>query len=54
MATVEGVVTEMGSIYSHDIVAYKPAGRTLWLSNIEYTPAQEKCKAANEALFGRD
>ena len=46
MATVEGVHTETGSVYSHDIVRaqilkpdYKPGDVTEWVG-IEYTPAQ--------------
>jgi hypothetical protein len=47
LATVYGLFTEMGSVYSHDIVfKYNADGST---TKIEYTPAQEKlrqnCKA---------
>lgn len=41
MATVEGVVTEMGSVYSHDIVSVEVGGT--W-QDIEHTPAQLKLK----------
>lgn len=38
---VEGFEREMGSVYSHDIVALvKPAGRVI----IEHTPAQVKLR----------
>jgi hypothetical protein len=42
LATVYGLFTEMGSVYSHDIVfKYNADGST---TKIEYTPAQLKCK----------
>jgi hypothetical protein len=41
MATVYGFVTEMGSVYAHDIVAAK-VGET-W-EMIEHTPAQIKLR----------
>ena len=42
MAEVEGFVTEMGSVYSHDIVAAQgPDGN--WIP-IEHTPAQIKLR----------
>jgi hypothetical protein len=49
MATVEGVCTEMGSVYAHDIVsvligeAWQPVTKT---------DKQAKCRALNHALFG--
>lgn len=41
MATVEGFVTEMGSVYSHDIASTLVDGQ--WIP-IEHTPAQLKLK----------
>lgn len=39
MATVEGIYTETGSVYSHDIIRAQPPGGA-W-ENVEHTPAQE-------------
>jgi hypothetical protein len=52
MATVEGIYTETGSVYSHDIVLYRngPTDDCLWLK-IEHTPAQLECKARDEAFM---
>ena len=50
LATVEGVCTEMGSIYSHDIMQYKTADQ-VW-HDIEHTEKQIKCREMNRALFG--
>lgn len=36
---VYGFETEAGSVYSHDIVAYKDE-RSTWQTNIEYTKSQ--------------
>lgn len=42
LATVEGYVTEMGSVYSHDIVfKVNPDGS---MERISYTPNQLKCQ----------
>jgi hypothetical protein len=41
LATVEGYVTEMGSIYAHDIARAEVAGT--WV-NIGLTPQQLQCK----------
>ena len=41
MATVEGLVTETGSIYAHDILFYLEGNE--W-KRVEHTPAQLKCK----------
>lgn len=42
MATVEGIVTETGSVYSHDIVrAINAAGE--W-ENVQHTPKQDKLR----------
>lgn len=48
MATVEGIYTEMGSIYSHDIIQAMMDG--VWVT-VEHTEAQEKCRKLNAALF---
>ena len=50
-ADVEGVYREMGSIYSHDIVAYQTKDGA-WHTDIEYTPAQLACRQANDSIFG--
>ena len=49
MATVEGIFTEMGSVYAHDIVSV--------LIDHTWQPVttndkQAKCRALNAALFG--
>jgi hypothetical protein len=51
LAEVEGRVTEIGSIYSHDIVEYRDSS-CYWHSDIEYTKDQLNCKAANDEIFG--
>jgi hypothetical protein len=47
MVEVEGFVTEIGSVYSHDIVAVEikgqPSYRLAWQA-IEHTPAQLKLR----------
>jgi hypothetical protein len=43
MATVYGYETEMGSVYSHDIVSYLNV--EIGWCRIEHTPAQLKLKA---------
>ena len=50
-ANVFGDFTEMGSVYAHDIVAYKDT-QGVWQYDIEYTPAQLNCRKMNRALFG--
>tara|TARA_Y100000004_G_C8781048_1_gene354975 strand:+ start:208 stop:516 length:309 start_codon:yes stop_codon:yes gene_type:complete len=40
LATVYGFYTEMGSVYSHDIVSY--VDENGFMHDIEHTPAQEK------------
>lgn len=50
MAKVYGFETEIGSVYSHDIVAVKsPANPNIWLA-VEHTPAQIKLKKQVRAL----
>jgi len=48
LATVYGYFTEMGSVYSHDIVSYMTALGD-W-ENVEHTDAQKKCKQMNDAM----
>ena len=52
-ALVEGVYTELGSVYSHDIAYYMtgdgPSGE--W-HPVEHTPAQLKLKKQVNHLFG--
>ena len=50
-AEVYGICTEAGSIYSHNIVAYKGANGD-WHNDMEYSQSQQKCKEMNAALFG--
>jgi len=50
MAKVYGDYTETGSVYAHDIVAYKDADGN-WQSDIEHTKNQLDCKKMNKALF---
>jgi len=49
MAKVEGFCTEIGSVYSHDIVrAVNAYG--LW-ENVQHTPQQDKLRKEVEAFF---
>jgi len=41
---VYGFETECGSIYTHDIAAYKDPVNGEWHHDIEFTPAQIKCR----------
>jgi len=50
MAKVYGIYTEIGSVYSHDIVRYKDENGNWQL--VEHTKAQLDCKAMNDAMFG--
>ena len=47
-AEVEGLYTELGSVYSHDIVS-------VWVDDewvqVEYTAAQDKLRAIVEGIF---
>jgi hypothetical protein len=49
MAEVEGLYTEIGSVYSHDIVAAQKDG--VW-HVVKHTDAQDKVRDMNSALFG--
>jgi len=48
MAEVYGFVTETGSIYAHDIVAYKT--NEGWKTDIEYSKSQLETKKVAEAM----
>lgn len=52
LADVYGLYHEMGSVYSHDIVAQLDGGPTggKVIAEIEYTPAQLKCRRTVGAL----
>ncbi len=51
LATVYGYYTEMGSVYSHDIVGYKVGDE--WKHDIELTKSQEKVMKLNQSMgFG--
>ena len=52
LAKVYGNYTELGSIYSHDIVSYVDNDGNI-SSDIELTKSQQKCLVSNQALgFG--
>ena len=51
MVEVEGYYTEIGSVYSHDIVLCLPIIGSIW-ETIEHTPKELACKAMNKAIFG--
>jgi hypothetical protein len=51
MATVEGYVTEMGSIYSHDIKVFFPKDiKDTFEIDIELTPKQTKFRDTIKAI----
>lgn len=50
MATVEGIYTETGSVYSHDIIRAQPKGGA-W-EDVQHTPAQLKLRETVEGVFG--
>jgi len=50
MANVYGYCTEIGSVYSHDIVRYMTENGD-W-HNVEHTPAQLKLKKSIRRMFG--
>lgn len=60
LATVFGFATEMGSVYSHDIVGYVPNSESIkdvsniskdaFKTDIEYTDSQIKCRKMNRAM----
>lgn len=49
MAEVEGIYTEIGSVYAHDIVRVRVDG--VW-QPVEHTEAQLKTKKTVDAFFG--
>ena len=44
LCRVYGFYEECGSVYSHDIIAYKDPVSGEWKRDLEYTPAQIKCR----------
>ena len=54
LATVYGFVTEMGSIYTHDILEVlvddQDDGTGEWEEVTDFGPAQLRCKASVEAM----
>lgn len=52
LCTVYGMCTEMGSVYSHDIMWFYPEGDTANRVKIEHTANQLKCKAMESSLLG--
>ena len=52
MALVEGIVTELGSVYSHDIMYYMTGnGPTGEWHRVEHTPAQKELRKTVRNLF---
>ena len=52
LAKVYGYETEIGSVYAHDIVAYKEElSLGEWKYDIEYTPNQLRCKQMVNSMF---
>jgi len=49
VANVYGFYEEAGSVYAHDIVAYKDADGN-WQEDIEYTKSQLDCRKAVAAM----
>jgi hypothetical protein len=50
LATVYGFVTEMGSVYAHDIVSFQDVNGE-WLP-VEHTDKQKQVKKFNDAFWG--
>lgn len=48
-AEVEGIYTEIGSVYAHDIIAARVGNE--WMT-VEHTPAQVKARKLNDDTFG--
>lgn len=51
MAEIEGFYTEIGSVYSFDIVAAQTNENEPW-SYVQYTDKELKTQAMNAAVFG--
>lgn len=51
MAEVEGIFTEIGSVYAHDIVAVQPEKNGAWVS-VEHDEKQKKLKQEVDRMFG--
>lgn len=55
LAEVYGYCTEMGSVYSHDIMAVLEMdadGKVFSVETVEHTPAQLACLEMNRRMFG--
>ena len=50
IAEIEGDYTEIGSVYSHDIMRYQDSNGN-W-NPVEHTDKQKHCRNVNLALFG--
>ncbi len=50
MAEVEGVYTEIGSVYAHDIISAQFGEEGCW-DDVEHTPAQIKLRATVEEFY---
>lgn len=50
MAEVEGIFTEIGSVYAHDIVAAKSPDEGAQWQTVEHTPAQLKLRRTVGAM----
>ena len=50
LCRVYGFETECGSIYTHDIMAYKDPVTGEWNRDIEFTPAQLKCREMSRSM----
>jgi hypothetical protein len=44
LCNVYGLFNEMGSVYTHDIVAYQDPTTGDWKRDIEFTKSQENCR----------
>lgn len=50
LAKVYGDMTESGSIYSYDIVAYLDTESNEWRNDIEYTQVEEQLRLNNRLI----
>lgn len=50
MATVYGFCTEMGSVYTHDIIAVRNSDSGIW-ETVEHTPQQKKLRSDVKKFF---
>lgn len=49
LCQVHGLYDEAGSVYTHDIVAYKD-DQGNWRNDLEYSPGQIKCKKMAKSM----